>query len=103
MNGLTRNIGRTAILLAAGALGACGSNDGTNVGGGPDPAALSVARSEPSGNAQSGTAGQDLASPLRIVVLRGTTPAAGATVTWSGSGNGSTLTPGTATTGADGI
>jgi plastocyanin len=90
-------------MLLAGALAACGSNDGTNVGGGPDPAALSAAASEPSGDGQSGPAGQDLANPLRIVVLRGATPAAGAVVNWSATGAGALMTPSSSTTGADGI
>ena len=98
----SQNIGTMAILLAAAALTACG-NDGSNVGGGPDPAALSAAASEPSGDGQSGTAGQDLASPLRIVVLRGATPTAGAVVTWSATGAGASMTPSSTTTGADGI
>src|SRR5512133_3022478 len=97
-----RSFGTTAVLLLAGALAAC-SNDGSNGGGGPDPAALSAAPSEPSGDGQSGTAGQDLANPLRIVVLRGATPAAGAVVNWSATGAGALMTPSSSTTGADGI
>lgn len=99
----SRSIGMTAALLAAAALTGCGSDGGDLGGGGPDPGARSAARSEPSGNGQSGTAGQDLANPLRIVVLRGATPAAGAVVTWSATGTGATLTPSVDTTGADGI
>ena len=98
-----RRFGTTAILLLTGALAACSSSDGSNVGGGPDPAALSAAASEPSGNGQSGPAGQDLANPLRIVVLRGATPAAGAVVNWSATGAGASMTPSSSTTGADGI
>lgn len=98
-----RSFGTTAILLLTGALAACGSNDGSNLGGGPDPAALSAAASEPSGNGQSGPAGQDLANPLRIVVLRGAIPAAGAVVNWSATGAGASMTPSSSTTGADGI
>jgi hypothetical protein len=55
----SQSIGRIAVLLAAAAIAACSSNDGSNLGGGPDPTALSAARSEPSGNGQSGTGGQD--------------------------------------------
>ena len=89
------------VLLASGGLAACGSSGG-DIGGAPDPNALSAARSNPSGDAQTGTAGQDLANPLRIVVLKGSTPLAGAVVTWTTSGDG-TLTPATTTTGADGL
>jgi len=98
-----RSIGRTAVLLAATALTACGSNGSDLGGGGPDPSALSAARSQPSGDGQSGTAGQDLANPLRIVVLRGAAPVAGAVVTWSATGTGASMTPNVETTGPDGI
>jgi plastocyanin len=103
MVSVNRSIGRTAGLLAATALSACGSNGSDLGGGGPDPSALSAAHSEPSGDGQSGTAGQDLASPLRIVVLRGAAPAAGAVVTWSATGTGASMTPNVGTTGPDGI
>lgn len=99
-----RSIGRTAALLAAGALAACGSEEGGDLGGGgPGPAGLTAARSEPSGNGQSGTAGEDLANPVRIVVLRGDAPAAGAVVTWNATGTGALMKPSVDTTGADGI
>jgi plastocyanin len=103
MVGATRSIGRMAVLLAAAALNACGSAGGDLGGGGPDPSALSAARSEPSGDGQSATAGEDLANPLRIVILRGGAPAAGAVVTWSATGSGALMTPSVDTTGADGI
>jgi plastocyanin len=98
-----RSSGTRAVLLLAAALAGCGSNDGGNLGGGPDPAALSAVVSQPSGNGQSGPAGQDLPNPLRIVVLRGADPAAGAVVTWSATGVGASMTPSSSTTGADGI
>jgi plastocyanin len=102
--GADRHIAITAALLAAAALTACGSDNGSDMGGGgPSPAALSAARSEPSGNGQTGQVGQDLANPLRIVVLRGDTPEAGAVVTWSASGTGALMTPSVDTTGTDGI
>jgi len=102
--GAGRHIAITAALLAAAALTACGSDNGSDMGGGgPSPAALSAARSEPSGNGQTGEPGQDLANPLRIVVLRGDTPEAGAVVTWSAGGTGALMTPSVTTTGTDGI
>jgi plastocyanin len=97
-----RSIAGAAVLLAATALSACGGN-GSDLGGGPDPSALSARHSEPSGDGQSGTVGQDLANPLRIVVLQGAMPAAGAVVTWSATGTGASLTPNVDTTGPDGI
>jgi len=98
-----RKIVGAGILLVNAVLAACGGDDGGDLGGGPDPAALSAARSEPSGDAQSGLVGQDLANPLRIVIRRGATPAAGAVITWSATGAGSLMTPAVDTTGVDGI
>lgn len=91
-----------SLLLAAVIVTGCGDS-GDGDGNGPDPAALAAAKAEPSGDAQSGTAGQNLANPLRIVVLRGGAPEAGAVVTWSATGTGASLTPTVDTTGADGI
>jgi plastocyanin len=103
MFGASSSIGKMGILLGAAALSACGSGNGGDLGGGPDPSALSVTKSQPSGDKQSGTAGQDLASPMRIVVLRGSAPVAGAVVNWSTSAAGGSMTPSMSTTGADGI
>lgn len=90
-----------AVLLAAGMATACGGDNGGDGGGGPGPTTLSAGRAEPSGNAQLGAAGEDLAQPLRIVVRRGDEPEAGAVVTWSAPAAGS-LTPAVDTTQADG-
>jgi plastocyanin len=91
-------------LLAIVAVTACGDSGGADLGGGgPDPAARSARRAEPSGNGQTGSAGQDLDAPLRIVVLQGGTPEAGAVVTWSAPATGASMTPQVDTTGADGI
>jgi plastocyanin len=91
-------------LLAVVAVIACSDSDGADLGGGgPDPVARSARRAEPSGNGQSGTVGQDLDTPLRIVVLQGGTPEAGAVVTWDSPANGAFMTPTVDTTGPDGI
>ena len=105
MVGSSRSITRIMVLFGAGVLAGCGSDNGGGIDspGGPDPAALSAARAEPSGDGQTGIAGQDLANPLRIVVLRGETPVADAEVNWSTSSAGGLLTPRVATTDADGI
>jgi plastocyanin len=98
----TRRIRLAVGLVTAAAVTGCSDSDGGDLGG-PDPAVRTAARAEPSGNGQSGTAGQDLASPLRIVVLRGSTPEAGAVVNWSATGTGAFMTPKVDTTGSDGI
>jgi len=91
-----------ACLTAGVAVAACGDY-GSGSGSGPDPAARSARRAGPSGDGQTGAVGQDLESPLRIVVLQGGAPEAGAVVTWSSSANGAFLTPAVDTTGPDGI
>ena len=94
----------TGIVLVLAGLAACGGDyNGGDLGGGPDPAALSAARSEPSGNAQAGAAGENLPNPLRIVIRRGSTPSAGVVVTWTAVGDGALMTPAVDTTGVDGI
>jgi plastocyanin len=103
MMAANRLVGGAAVLLVAVALTGCGSGDGADLGNGPGSTVLSAARSEPSGNAQSGAAGQNLANPLRIIVLRGDAPAAGAVVTWNAAGTGAFMTPNVDTTGPDGL
>jgi plastocyanin len=98
----TRRTRFAAGLLAVVAVTACSDSDGADLGGGPDPVARSASRAEPSGNGQTGTAGQDLETPLRIVVLRGGTPEAGAVVTWSAAASGAFMTPEVDSTGPDG-
>jgi hypothetical protein len=100
MSSMRRSIGRAAILFAA---AACGSDSGGDSSRRTRPGGAVRRPLEPSGDGQSGTAGQELANPLRIVVLRGSAPEAGAVVTWSTTATGATLTPSTGTTGPDGI
>ncbi len=90
---------QSALMLAA-ALAACNDNNG---GSGPTPPALSAARAQPSGDGQTGAAGQDLTSPLRIVVTRGGAVEKGAVVTWSATGTGASMSPSVDTTDSDGI
>jgi plastocyanin len=104
MVSVRQSIQWTAVLLGSAVLTACGGDGGNgDLGGGPNPVALSASRAEPSGQGQTGTAGEDLAGPLRIVVRRGDAPVAGAVVTWNSSGTGSVLKPSVGTTGPDGV
>jgi len=90
--------GVLALLLP---LAACsGGSDG---GSGPPASVLSVAQAPVSGNGQSGTVGQALANPIRVLVQRDGQPEPGATVTWSASGTGASVTPATTTTDAQGL
>ena len=91
--------GRMVIVTAAGmaALAACSDSNE------PDPPGLAVARATPSGDGQSGPAGQPLPSPIRVRVTRDGQPEAGVTVTWATSGPGSAVTPASNTTDAEGI
>jgi plastocyanin len=86
-------------LLAAGALAAlsCGGD-----GSGEPSSTTTIAKAGTSGDAQTGTVGQTLASPLQVVVIENNAPSAGTSVTWSTTAGG-TLDPSTAVTDADGI
>ena len=56
-----------------------------------------------SGDAQSGTVGNPLANPLRVVVTLSGSPQQGVSVTWATTGTGSAMTPPTSLTDASGI
>jgi plastocyanin len=99
---VAKSITVAACLLTAVAVAACSDSNGSDPGS-PDQVARSAQRADPSGNGQTGSVGQDLEAPLRIVVLQGGTPEAGAIVTWSSPANGAFLTPAVDTTGPDGI
>ena len=78
-------------LLLAAALGACSSDNG----GSPSTQAIAKTATN-SGDAQAGTAGVALATPLRVVVTDAGVAQSGVTVTWA-TANGGTLAPGGAT------
>lgn len=88
------------LLAAALVVAACGS--GADAGLVPNPTTLTVSKAQPSGDGQSGTPGEPLAQPIRIVATRGGTPEAGIGVTWTATGTGS-LAPASGTTDASGI
>jgi len=62
-----------------------------------------VAQAPVSGNNQSGTVGQVLTSPIRVLVTRDGQPEAGATVTWSAAGTGALMAPTSGVTDASGL
>ena len=77
-------------------------------GGGSDtgtpPSTTAIAKtSTNSGDAQSGTVGQPLGAPLRVLVTEGGTPSSGVTVSWSTSAAGGSVDPPSAPSDADGI
>jgi plastocyanin len=88
----------SATLLAAG----CGGGGG---GSEPPPGDMTTVSktATASGDAQNGTVGQPLASPLQVIVTQNGTAASGVSVAWSTSITGGTLTPPTASTNADGV
>jgi plastocyanin len=99
-----RTMIRGVAALIAGAAGlqaieACGDSTDPQ----PTPVAPAVARATPSGDAQTGAAGQALGNPIRVVVTREGQPEAGIAVTWATSGPGATVVPATGTTDAQGI
>jgi len=86
-------------LLAASA--ACsGSDGGTSP---PPPPAVTVAKAPVSGDGQSGTVGQALANPIRVLVTRDGAPEVGATVTWAATGTGASVSPTSVVTDAAGL
>ncbi len=91
------------LLMAVNVLAiACGGGgDGTQ----PPPGdVITVSKTTAgSGDAQTGTVGQPLASPIQVVVTENGSPAAGATVNWSTTTAGGTLTPASGATNADGV
>ena len=75
-----RTMTRRAAALIAGAaavhaIQSCGDSTDPQ----PMPATPAIAQATPSGDAQTGVAGQALGSPIRVVVTRGGQPAAGRT------------------------
>ncbi len=80
---------------------ACSNGDG---GTDPDPVpALTVAKAPASGDNQSGTVGQALANPIRVLVTRSGQPEVGAVVTWGASGTGASVNPASSMTDAAGL
>ena len=83
--------------LASLVLTACGGDGGD--GKGATPASITIV----SGNAQTGTVGTELPVALTVRVTdSGTRPVTGATVTWTVTGGGGTVTPTTGTTDSSG-
>jgi plastocyanin len=81
------------------AISACGGDDG---GGGTPPPSTTIAKGTPSGDGQTGVAGQVLAEPLQVLVNQDGVGSAGITVTWLTTAPGADLAP-TGTTDAQGI
>ncbi len=91
-----------ALVLSVLLLPGCGGG-GEDPGPGPGSNQLTAAKANPSGDGQTGTVGQALPNPIRIVVLRGGTPASGEAVTWSTPAAGAALNPPSGSTDASGI
>jgi len=81
-----------AVLAGAAILAACG-------GSGSTTPSKSIAKANPSNDNQTGTVGQQLALPVRVVVTQGGMPLVGETVTWAPVVAG-TVTPGGVTDGS---
>ena len=78
---------------------ACGGGGGN---GGTPPSTTAIAKANPSGDAQSGSVGQPLTDPIRVVVTEDGAPSAGVTVAWSTTAVDGDLSP-TSTTDPSGI
>jgi plastocyanin len=88
------------LLFIAVVLG-CGGDGGN--GGTPPPTTTIAKAPSNSGDAQSGSVGQPLAAPLRVVVTEDGAASSGRTVTWSTTVAGASLNPASAVTDASGI
>ncbi len=85
-------------VLAAG----CGGGGGSD----PPPGNMTTTVSQTStgsGDAQSGRVAQPLPLPLQVVVTEAGQPSAGATVTWSTTAAGGSMSPPSGSTNADGV
>jgi plastocyanin len=93
----------TALLIAVNVLViACGGGGG---GTQPPPGdVITISKTtEGSGDAQAGTVGQPVASPLQVLVTENGSAAAGVTVSWSTATADGTLTPPSGATNPDGM
>jgi plastocyanin len=88
------------LLFLAFVLG-CGGDGGN--GGTPPPTTTIAKAPSNSGDAQTGSVGQPLAAPLRVVVTEDGAASSGRTVTWSSTVAGASLNPASAVTDASGI
>src|SRR5829696_5620550 len=80
----------------------CGGGGGDD--GGTPPSTTTIAKAAGnSGDAQNGSVGQPLGSPLQVLVTKDGAPEPGATVAWSISTGGGSLDPTSVVTDADGI
>jgi plastocyanin len=78
----------------------CGGGGGD--GGTPPPTTTIAKASSNNGDAQSGTVGQPLATPLRVIVTDGGSASSGTTVAWSTTASGGSVDPASAVTDANG-
>jgi plastocyanin len=99
MAGFGRTSPGTVVLGLGIVLVGCGGGGGGNSG---PPTTVIAKASTNSGDAQTGVVGQPLPLPLTVVVTEGGAASAGATVTWSATGVGSSLNPASAATDANG-
>jgi plastocyanin len=97
---LSRSFMRLPSLLAAASLVAIGCGGGSSTA---PPTTVIAKTSTGSGDAQSGTVGQQLTAPLRVLVTESGTASAGSTVTWSTTDPGASLNPASVATDANGV
>jgi plastocyanin len=93
-------VGRFPAVTASFLLAACGgSSNPVDTG-----SKLIIALASPSGDGQTGTPGEPLGQPFRVIMANGSArPEAGRTVTWAVTSGGGSLSVATATTDANGI
>src|SRR5690606_38042698 len=87
-----------ALALASSMAAGCGDETEPPSGGN-----LTVARSAASGDAQTGTAGAELAEPLSVTVTEDGVPAANVSVAWSVLTGGGSMAAATSNTSGQGV
>lgn len=95
---------RSGSLISAAVLIAVAAGCGGDSGSGPPPEDPLVIQKTPtsSGDGQTGTVGEALASGLQVVITRASEPETGVVVNWA-TADGGSLSPATTSTDADGV
>jgi len=92
---------RVVFAFAVTLIGCGGDGAGPSTPPPPPPGVDRLEKANPSGDDQAGRPGAALPNPIRVIVVNGTSPVSGKTITWTPSAG--SVSPTTSTTGNDGI
>lgn len=95
---------RTRAFMIAMALASAGCGGGGGTDNNPPPPTTTISKAPTaSGDAQSGTVGLALTSPLKVLVQVDGVPKPGVSVAWTAAGTGAAMAPASSVTDADGV